>query len=135
MLLLPTLLITIFLYRSIEHASTVKRSLLYTKKKKEEKQNNPRDPRYSLTITVLQFTDILLQVCPLYRMDPTPKDLVLLAVLYLGTYLYSIEKKLYSKLVAKALYIYTIRYGTIDPSLYRRRRRLVGLFSIKQSIR
>lgn len=29
MLLLPTLLITIFLYRSIEHASTVKRSLLY----------------------------------------------------------------------------------------------------------
>lgn len=69
MLLLLTLLITIFLYRSIEHASIVKRSPLYTKKKKKEKKNNPQDPRYSPTIIVLQFTDTLLQVCPLYRID------------------------------------------------------------------
>lgn len=48
MLLLLTLLITIFLYRSIEHASTVKRSLLYTKKKKRRKKK-----------TILEILDIL----------------------------------------------------------------------------
>lgn len=45
MLLLPTLLIISFLYRSIEHASTVKRSLLYTKKKEKK--------------TILEILDIL----------------------------------------------------------------------------
>lgn len=39
MLLLLTLLIISFLYRSIERASKVKRSLLYTKKKKRRKKN------------------------------------------------------------------------------------------------
>lgn len=45
MLLVLTLLITIFLYRSIEHVSTVKRSPLYTKKQKNK--------------TILEILDIL----------------------------------------------------------------------------